>query len=161
MCRLLNGYVKQIIISFIDDYKNVRNNSKILKYKRLTEEDYKEIGISFSKSAKENNMTVQTCFEDKNLVEYGFIKRDCLPKELAYMMTGKKMKEQTARKGKKCHCVEMVDIGVYNSCKHFCKYCYANYDEKIVNDNYKNHDINSSLLINHLEKDDIIKVRKK
>ena len=161
MCRLLNGYVKQIIISFIDDYKNVRNNSKILKYKRLTKEDYKEIGISFSKSAKENNMTVQTCFEDINLVEYGFIKRDCLPKELAYMMTGKKMKEQTARKGKKCHCVEMVDIGVYNSCKHFCKYCYANYDEKIVNDNYKNHDINSSLLINHLEKDDIIKVRKK
>ena len=161
MCRLLNGYVKQIIISFIDDYKNVRNNSKILKYKRLTKEDYKEIGISFSKSAKENNMTVQTCFEDINLVEYGFIKRDCLPKELAYIMTGKKIKEQTARKGKKCHCVEMADIGVYNSCKHFCKYCYANYDEKIVNDNYKNHDINSSLLINHLEKDDIIKVRKK
>lgn len=160
MCKLLNGYVKQIIVSFIDDYKNVRKNYNILKYKKLNENDYKEIGTSFSRSAKENHMTVQTCFEEKTLVEYGFIKRDCLSKELAYIMTGKKIKEQSARKEKKCHCVEMADIGVYNSCKHFCKYCYANYDEKKVNNNYNNHDINSSLLIGKIEKDDIIKIRK-
>ena len=76
-------------------FKNVVNNSKYLNLLDITEEDYKKIGLSFSKIAKENNMTVQTCFEDINLVEYGFIKRDCLPKELAYIMTGKKIKEQT------------------------------------------------------------------
>lgn len=161
MCKLLDGYVQKIIVSFIDDYKNVRKNIKFLKYKSLTEEDYKEIGNSFSKSASKHNMTVQTCFEDKNLVEYGFVQGECLSKETAYIMTGRKMKEQTARKEKKCHCVAMVDIGVYNSCKHFCKYCYANYDEEKVKNNYQNHDPNSSLLIGHLEKDDIIKERKK
>lgn len=64
-----------------------------------------------------------------------------------------------SQKRKKCNCVQLVDIGVYNSCKHFCKYCYANYDEKQVNTNFNNHDPNSSLLISTLKKDDIIKER--
>ena len=162
LCKLLNGYVKHIIISFIDDYKNVRKNKNIINYRKFSKQDYKTLGTNFSKIAKENNMTVQTCFEDENLVEYGFIKGECLSHELAFKLTGKtNFKTWTARKEKKCKCVEMVDIGVYNSCKHFCKYCYANFLEDIVNINYKNHDKNSSLLIGKLEKDDIIKVRKK
>lgn len=161
MCFLLNGYVNKIIVSFIDDYKNVRFNNKTLKIKEFTEKDYKEIGISFSGSAKKYGMTVQTCFEDRNLSEYGFKVGECLSHELAYKMTGKAYKNWNARKGKKCNCVQMVDIGSYNSCKHFCKYCYANFDEKKVYDNFKNHDSNSSLLIGKLRSDDIIKERLK
>lgn len=160
MCNKLNGYVNKIIISFLDIYKNVKKNKYELQYKELKESDYKEIGKSFSKSAANNNMTVQTCFEEHNLVEYGFIKGDCLNAELAFKLTNKVFsKKWNARKGKLCNCVEMVDIGVYNSCKHFCKYCYANFDEKKVNDNYNNHDPNSSLLVGHLKDDDIIKER--
>lgn len=159
MCQLLNGHVKHIIISFIDDYKNVRKNYKYLNYKELTEEGYKTIGVSFSKSAKENNMTVQTCFEERNLTEYGFIKEDCLSHTLAYKLTGKTFNTWKARKGNKCKCVEMVDIGAYNTCKHLCKYCYANFDEKEINNNVIKHNPNSSLLIGELNKDDIIKER--
>lgn len=158
MCSLLEGYVSSIIVSFLDIYKNVKKNERILRYRGFTEEDYREIGISFSESAKKHGMSVQTCFEERNLVEYGFISRACVPGELAFQLTGKKFKKWTARK---CDCVQMVDIGVYNSCKHFCKYCYANYDEKQVNDNFQKHDPNSSLLIGTLQEDDIIKVRKK
>lgn len=157
LCMLLNGYVETIIVSFLDEYKNVLKNKNVLQYRKFTEEDYKIIGKNFSKIAKLNNMKVQTCFEDRNLTEYGFTKGECLSHELAYRLTGKKYKSWKARK---CNCVEMVDIGVYNSCKHFCKYCYANYDEKIVNNNFKNHDVNSSLLIGNVKKDDIIKTRK-
>ena len=159
MCTLLEGYVKHIIVSFIDDYKNVRKNLRILNMRDFTEEDYKEIGISFSKSAKNHKMTVQTCFEDRNLSEYGFKIGECISNELAFSLTGKSYKRWTARKEKKCNCVELVDIGVYNSCKHFCRYCYANYDEKMVNYNYQNHNPNSSLLIGELKSDDIIKER--
>ena len=159
LCSLLNGYVNKIIVSFIDDYKNVRKNNQILNYREFTEKDYQIIGTHFSTSARKNKMTVQTCFEDRNLVEYGFIKGDCLSHELAFKLTGKTYKNWTARKGKKCNCVQMVDIGVYNSCKHYCQYCYANFDEHKVDYNFSHHISTSSLLIGTLEKDDIIKRR--
>lgn len=161
LCLLLNGYIDKIIVSFIDDYKNVRKNKKIINYKPFTENDYKLIGENFSAIAKQNNIKVQTCFEDRNLVEYGFVKGECISHELAYRLTGKTYKNWSARKLKKCNCVQMVDIGAYNSCNHFCKYCYANYDEQQVNKNIKKHNKNSSLLIGELSSDDIIKIRKK
>ncbi len=158
MCHLLKGYVKHIIISFVDDYKNVRHHKSDLRIKNLTDDDYREIGESFFSSAKECGMSVQTCAEEHNLTEYGFLKEDCLSHTLAFKLTGK-TGFKTWRE-RKCRCVSMVDIGVYNSCSHFCKYCYANYDEGKVKMNYKNHNPNSSLLVGNLEENDIIKVRK-
>lgn len=158
MCFLLDGYVNKIIISFIDDYKNVRNNKGYLNYKKLTDEDYRKLGISFYNSATKHKMTVQTCFEEKNLKEYGFVVSECISHQLAYILTGKKYKTWSARK---CNCVQTVDIGEYNSCLHFCKYCYANFDEKKVENNNKQHDPNSTMLIGCLQPQDIIKVRKK
>lgn len=159
LCSLLKEYVNTIIVSFIDNYQNVRKNLPYLKYRSFTEEDYKLIGENFSKIAKNNNMVVQTCFEERNLTEYGFTKGECMSKELAFKLTGKTYKKWQARKGNACNCVELVDIGVYNSCNHLCKYCYANYDESKVKVNIKNHDVNSSLLIGQLKQSDIIKER--
>lgn len=161
LCKNLNGYVNKIIVSFMDEYKNVRSNKNILKYRAFTREDYKKIGEAFSKSAYDNGMSVQTCFEDEDLTQYGFVKGECLSHELAYILTGKKFKSSNVRKEKKCECVQMVDIGDYNSCMHMCKYCYANYDEKVVSSNFERHDDNSSLLIGSIQSDDVIKVRKK
>ena len=46
-----------------------------------------------------------------------------------------------------CNCIMGNDIGAYNSCAHFCKYCYANYDKKAVAENMKRHDPDSPFLI--------------
>ena len=113
------------------------------------------------KLLKKNNMIIQTCCEENNLIQYGFAKGECLSADIAKRLTGKdKFKKWKARKNNLCNCVEMVDIGTYNSCKHFCKYCYANYDEKQVLKNWQLHNLNSSLLIGTLTDDDIIKIRK-
>ena len=148
LTTLLEGSCKHIIVSFLDIYKNVLKNKDILNYQDFKEEDYKIIGLNFSKIATSHGMTVQTCFEERNLVEYGFLKADCLSPELAFKLTGKKYPKWRARKGG-------------NSCLHMCKYCYANYLESEVVTNYKNHDPNSSLLIGSLKETDIIKIRKK
>ncbi len=161
LCNLLDGFVKYIIVSFIDDDKNVKKNQSMLNCRNFTEHDYQTIGKEFSKSARKHNMIVQTCFEERNLTEYGFVKGECLSRELAHKLTGKTYKKWTARKGGKCNCAQMVDIGAYNSCKHFCKYCYANFDEKLVGHNHKNHNPNSTLIIGTLQEDDIVKRRTK
>ena len=98
---------------------------------------------------------------EPNTINYGFIKEECLSHTLAYKLTGKSYKNWTSRGSKYCRCVNMVDIGVYNSCRHFCKYCYANYNENKVIENYHNHDVNSPLLIGNIEDNDIIKRRYK
>ena len=160
MCELLDGFVDKIIISFIDMYQNVRYNMPYLRPKTLTEDDYKEIGINFSCSAKKHGMTVQTCAEKRNLSEYGFKISDCVTKEVARALTGKEtFKMWTARKNK-CKCVSMVDIGEYNTCINLCKYCYANYDETKVKENFKLHDDESSLLMGNIKENDEIKIRK-
>ena len=40
LCSLLDGYVSKILISFLDDYKNVRKNEKVLNFKELEESEF-------------------------------------------------------------------------------------------------------------------------
>lgn len=59
MCKELHGYIKHVIISFLDDYKNVRKNIKVINPKSLTKEDYKKIGESFSNIATKYKYTLR------------------------------------------------------------------------------------------------------
>ncbi len=158
LCSGLEGYVKHIIISFVDNYKNVEKNMNILKLKGITQNEIEIICRNFSQIASKHNITVQSCYEEDKLVPYGIINEPCVSKEYVFKLIGKKYPKWTARK---CNCVRMVDIGEYNTCNHLCKYCYANYNEGKVKENILKHDVHSSLLIGHLESDDEIRKREK
>ena len=60
MCSCLDGYIEHVIVSFLDDYKNVRKNIKVLNPKILLKDDYKRLGKSFADIARKHHMTVQT-----------------------------------------------------------------------------------------------------
>lgn len=150
LCAMLKGYVSKMIVSFVDDYKNVRNNH--LDYHEPSNEEYLKLKEAFEK----NDMKIVSCMENK--YQIGDEKDCCISIKYAFERMGKLFKEWKARD---CHCVNMVDVGAYNSCLHGCKYCYANFDSKQIVSNYKMHDVNSSLLIGHLNLDDQVKIRRK
>lgn len=65
---MLEGYTENIIISFVDEYKKVKKHHQELNLTPMAPSDYESIGKNFSSIAKKHNMTVQTCYEDRNLV---------------------------------------------------------------------------------------------
>lgn len=46
-----------------------------------------------------------------------------------------------------CGCVQSVDIGMYNSCRNGCKYCYASFSETSVQKNIEKHNPSAPLLL--------------
>lgn len=158
LCSELEGYVCEISVSVLDLYKNVRKNAGSLQLKDITREDLKALGEGFAKSAKKHQIHVFTCNEGSLLSKWGIPSGACFCSEKAFEMTGKTFGKWKARE---CGCVEMADIGEYNTCAHFCRYCYANYDEKQIRERMSWHDPNSTMLIGHLHSEDEITERKK
>ena len=150
LCKMLNGHVSKMIVSFVDEYKNVRDNH--LDYHEPSQEEYLKLKEAFEK----NDIKIVSCMENK--YQIGDETDCCVSIKYAFERTGKLFKEWKARD---CHCVEMVDTGAYNSCLHGCKYCYANFDSKQISKNHMLHDPKSSLLIGQLSLDDQIKIRRK
>ena len=56
-------------------------------------------------------------------------------------------KQKSNQRNGQCARFMGVDIGVYDTCGHLCKYCYANANTGLVKANMKRHDPKSPFLI--------------
>lgn len=158
MATRLKGSTKVCIISFLDLYEKTKRNYP--KAKEVSIQDQKDLVAVFVKIAKENGMRIFACMEADWLKAYGVNTEGCMTKnvlEKVFDITLDIPKEENLKTRRGCNCLLGHDIGMYNSCRHGCLYCYANDDRKIVDMNQRLHDPYSPLLIGYVRAEDIIK----
>ena len=151
----LDGYTKTAVISFIDLYSKVKRNFP--EAREVTKEQRLFLGKEMVKIASAHGMTLKPCAEGDELAQYGADCGGCMRIGDYEKAIGKKLnapKKKGARA--ECACYLSCDIGAYNTCKHLCKYCYANVEPSVVLAQSRRHDPTSPFLIGHYEKDDVI-----
>ena len=146
MAAALDGFTKAVVISFIDLYPKVRKNFpeaiEVTKEQRLT------LGKAIIDIASSHGMTVKPCAEGDELAVYGADCGGCMRISDYEKAIGKRL-IAPKRKGARdeCACYLSCDIGAYNSCRHLCRYCYANAEPAKVLAQSRLHDPRSPFLI--------------
>jgi len=159
MAKKLHKYTNKVTISFIDiDYRIIKSNLNKLRLHEFNDEIYEKIADHFSKIAKSHGLLIDTCAEAINLKKYSIERACCVDRKLFeklldYELTVDKDKNQRAE----CGCISSIDIGMYNTCKNGCMYCYANYCQNSVPGNAAKHDKKSPILLGTID-DDIDKI---
>lgn len=161
LAEMLSGYTDKCIISFLDLYRNTQNNTKGLGLLEITKHNMIEIAQRFSEIAHRHKMAIESCSEEIDLSQYGIIHGHCIDCNLFEYLLGCPLdlaKDNNQRL--ECGCIASIDIGMYNTCKNHCLYCYANYSQNAVEKNYCFHNPNSQLISGEITPEDMIYDRK-
>lgn len=173
----LKGYTNKLVFSFIDiaAYKKVQANLVALKvYDKdnvLNGEftpEYMELAAAKLAALRDKwhgegwDIELATCGEKFDLDKYGIQHNRCVDSELFRKIAhddtdfvnyldngGQSSPMQLKDKGQRleCGCMLSKDIGSYNTCPHFCVYCYANASRDLVTRNCSLVDKNSESLL--------------
>lgn len=143
----LHGYTEKCVVSLVDIYTKNAKNMTSLGVTDLPGDELRQFAGELAKIAGDNGIRVATCAEKIDLAELGIEHNCCIDKKLIEEITGVSLnvKKDGTQRGE-CGCVESIDIGSYNTCRHGCRYCYANFTNEAVKENIRVYDINSPIL---------------
>ena len=160
MAAALSGCVNSCVVSFIDLYEKTKRNFP--QARAVSMEEQKRLIQTFVAIGRKYRIPIRTCCENASLARYGADVSGCMTREVLEKALDCRLNVPKSKKSPRaeCDCLLGADIGMYNTCPHGCVYCYANYDRRTVEQNLRQHDPQSPLLIGHLrEGDRIVEVR--
>ncbi|WP_312282774.1 DUF1848 domain-containing protein [Pseudescherichia sp.] len=153
LARELEGHTERVVISFADFYLKTEKNLKTIDsfiYSDIIQNQ--ELCLLLAEKlaaiAYQHGLSIFSCAEDIDLAQKGVQHGKCIDESLINKLFGLQLvgsKDTGQREA--CGCVKSIDIGVYNTCLHGCKYCYATFNNAQANKNFKKHDPQSPFLI--------------
>lgn len=159
-CDKLADYTEKCTISFLDLYKNMQRNITPLGIRPLSYGQAEELAGYFSEVAHEHGIYIDTCAENMELDKYGIKHASCIDQDRLERIGNYKLDiERDKNQRDACNCVSSIDLGAYNTCQNGCVYCYANFNQTLVNDCCIKHNPSSPLLYGEVGIDDIIRPR--
>ncbi len=157
----LHGATEKLVFSFADiqAYRKVSKNLAGTNCREFSSEEKIEFAKGLRDVSLSLGLEMATCAEDIDLSEYGIKHNKCVDDDLMArlfhddaklmdfigaeydMIDGWTIKKSKKDKGQRraCGCIVSKDIGMYNTCPHLCKYCYANSSDSVVQRNYSKH----------------------
>ena len=155
MAAALEGATQTVVISFIDLYPKVRRNYP--QAREVPPELRLALGKEIIGIAGAHGMTVRPCAEGDELAAYGADCGGCMRIGDYERAIGRRLnapKKKGARA--ECACYLACDIGAYNTCRHLCRYCYANAEPAVVLAQSALHDPGSPFLVGNSREGDVI-----
>ncbi len=158
IAKTISPFTEKCVFSFVDWYKKTQTHLKKANPSYRAPSIDEMLLLAHSMVQINNELThpikMATCAEQLNLDKLGITHNKCIDQDLllrlcpndidmlklcgdaynAKQLTMLPMKNNIKDSGQRssCGCAPSKDIGSYNSCLHFCKYCYANQSEQTV-----------------------------
>jgi hypothetical protein len=162
IAKELQGYTRKVTISFIDeDYRGVKSNIKELALLDFPVKTQIELSAVLAEIAHSHDLRIDTCAEKIDLKQLNIEHAHCIDdKLLGKLLCCNLNVDKDKNQRLECGCISSIDIGMYNTCRNGCRYCYANYNRNAVAGNFAKHNPLSALISGEIGKEDKINDRK-
>ena len=156
MVKRLYPHTRRVTVSFIDPYRHIQRAVRELDIQFPDAQRQLALLGPLAACARSYGLAIDTCCEAGDFSALGVTHAHCIDAQLLGAIAGlPAAASHDAHQRENCGCAASVDIGVYDTCTHSCRYCYATHNLRAA----QRYDEHSPLLCSSLLPGDVIRDR--